>query len=158
MKVYLSGGMEYAVHEGQPWRAMMQQWLTESLSHTVFNPNEESDTFFAEKYPSVNIRELKQTDITKYVEIIEQLVRLDCDEIVKRSDYVICYYDESAQRGAGTKGEITIAKYFGKPVYMITAMPMDEIPGWVLACATHLFSDFEALKRNLLAHYGKPGI
>ena len=68
---------------------------------------------------------------------------------------MICYYDESAQRGAGTKGEITLAKYFGKPVYMITAMPMDEIPGWVLACASYLYPDFEALKRSLLAQYGK---
>ena len=158
MKVYLSGGMEYAVHEGQPWRAMLQRWLTENLSHTVFNPNEESDAFFVEKYPSANVRVLKQTDIVKYIEIVEQLVRLDCDEIVKRTDYVICYYDESAQRGAGTKGEITLAKYFGKPVYMIIAMPLDEIPGWVLACASRLFPDFEALKKSLLDQYGKTAI
>ncbi|MCX6136886.1 MAG: hypothetical protein NTV54_05250, partial [Ignavibacteriales bacterium] len=90
-----------------------------------------------------------QTKISKYIEIVEQLVRLDCEEIVHRSHYVICYYDESAQRGAGTKGEITLAKYFGKPVYMITAMPKEEIPGWVLACATILLPDFDALKSHL---------
>ena len=38
----------------------------------------------------------------------------------KGSDCVICLWDEGAARGAGTKGELTIARYFGKPVYLVT--------------------------------------
>jgi hypothetical protein len=48
-------------------------------------------------------------------------------------------------RGAGTKGEVTIAKHFGKPVYLVTSMRLEEIPGWVLACVTKIFSRFEDL-------------
>jgi hypothetical protein len=151
MKTYLSGGMEYTADEGHSWRAMMHEWLEKTLSHSVFNPNEESDKFFALHYPSVNIRQLKQQDILRYVAIIEQLVRLDIEEIAQRSDYVICYWDEGAQRGAGTKGEITIAKFFSKPVYLITQIPLEEIPGWVLACSTQIFPGFDELKEHLLS-------
>jgi hypothetical protein len=52
-------------------------------------------------------------------------------------------------RGAGTKGEVTIAKHFGKPVYMVTSMRLEEIPGWVLACTTQTFPDFDGLFRLL---------
>ena len=48
-------------------------------------------------------------------------------------------------RGAGTKGELTMAKYFGKPVYLVTSIPYHDIPGWVLGCTTQLFSSFDEL-------------
>ena len=75
----------------------------------------------------------------------------DCREIAERSDVVICYWDESAMRGAGTKGELTMARFFGKPVYMVTTLPHTEIPGWVLGCTTEFFPSFDQLKTFLLA-------
>ena len=137
--------MEYADNEGRDWRQAVQEWIETELDWTVFNPNSESDRLFKTHHPSVNIRALKSTDTLKYKEIIEKLVEIDCKEIAERSDIVICYWDESAMRGAGTKGEVTIAKHFGKPVYMVTSMPLDEIPGWVLACTAEVFATFDSL-------------
>jgi hypothetical protein len=151
--VYLSGGMEYAEDEGQSWRSEMQRWLERSFGHSVFNPNERSDKFLRDQLPETDFRILKQTNLTEYISLVEQLVRIDCEEIALRSDYVVCYYDQSAQRGAGTKGELTIAKYFGKPVYLVCGMPVMDIPGWVLACATKIFSSFEELKLHLTQTY-----
>jgi hypothetical protein len=148
--VYLSGGMEYADREGRDWRASMQDWLILNLKCRVFNPNVESDSFFATHFPGVDIRPLKESDIVKYASIVSQLVEIDCKEIAEQSDLVICYWDESAQRGAGTKGELTIAKHFGKPVYMVTSVPYTEIPGWVLGCTTLVFSSFDELRTFLL--------
>jgi hypothetical protein len=148
--VYLSGGMEYASTEGQSWMTEMQRWLEQSFSHAVFNPYERSDQFLREHLPEKDFRELKNTDLASYIALVEELVRIDCNEIATRSDYVICFYDASAQRGAGTKGELTIAKYFGKPVYLVCGMPVTDIPGWVLACATKIFSGFDELKEFLL--------
>ena len=74
---------------------------------------------------------------------------IDCDEIALRTDFVVVYWDDSAQRGAGTKGELTMAHFFKKPVYMVTAMPPDSIPGWVLGCVSRVFDDFESLKEFL---------
>ena len=150
--------MEYADNEGRDWRRAMQERIERELGWTVFNPNRESDRFFQTHHPSIDIRALKSTDTPKYKEIIEKLVEIDCREIAENSDVVICYWDESAMRGAGTKGEVTIAKHFGKPVYMVTSIPLDEIPGWVLACTTIVFSTLDELFTflNTLNHQTTP--
>ena len=150
MRVYLSGGMEYADGEGVGWRNEMQQWIEQHLQHNVFNPNVESDRFFAQHYPSLDFRLLKQEDITRYQEIVRHLVDIDCREIAEQSDYVICYWDEGAAKGAGTKGELTMARFFGKPVYLVTNFPLHELPGWVLGCVTKTFTSFNELKESLL--------
>jgi len=149
LRVYLSGGMEYASDEGKDWRNTLQEWLERELCCSVFNPNLESTRFFATHYPAVNFRRLKKDDPVLYKTIASRLVDLDCAEIAKRTDVVICYWDESAMRGAGTKGELTMAKFFNKPVYIVTAIPQQEIPGWVLGCTTELFPNFEALREYL---------
>jgi hypothetical protein len=150
-RVYLSGGMEYAADEGRDWRREMQDWLERELGCTVFNPNLESEKILGAEARGIDFRSLKTADIGRYTSIVERLVTLDCDEISARTDYVVVYWDDSAQRGAGTKGELTMAHHFRKPVYMVTAVPADEIPGWVLGCVTRIFPDFERLKRFLSA-------
>ena len=147
--VYLSGGMEYAADEGRDWRKEMQSWLERELGCTVFNPNVESDRFLSREIPGIRFRELKTRDIERYRQIVEKVVALDCDEISNRTDFVIVYWDDSAQRGAGTKGELTMARYFKKPVYMVTAMPVEAIPGWVLGCTDRIFGDFKSLQEFL---------
>lgn len=148
-RVYLSGGMEYASDEGRDWRATMHAWLEKELSCEVFNPNLESEAFFRSRYPDVDFRSMKQTDPARYNEIASGLVDLDCHEIAERTDYLVCYWDVSAMMGAGTKGELTMARFFGKPVYMVTTVPHHEIPGWVLGCTTRFFSTFEELREFL---------
>jgi hypothetical protein len=148
-RVYLSGGMEYASDEGKDWRNTLQDWLEQELHFSVFNPNLESARFFAAHYPAVNFRMLKKDNPELYQAIASGLVDLDCSEIAERTDLVIVYWDEAAMRGAGTKGELTMAKFFKKPVYMVTAIPREEIPGWVLGCTTKVFPSFEALKHHL---------
>ena len=149
MRVYLSGGMEYAVGEGAGWRNSLQGWLERTLQHSVFNPNAESDAFFAARYPGLDIRKLKSEDLGRYTDILRLLVDIDTREIAERSDYVVCFWDEGAVKGAGTKGELTIARFFNKPVYLVTDHAHAEIPGWVLGCTTRIFTDFEELKKFL---------
>lgn len=149
MRAYLSGGMEYADDEGAMWRKDLQQWIEQNLGHAVFNPNVESERMFRTSYPDLDFRKLKFENISRYQEILCKLVDLDCSEIAHRSDYVVCYWDEGAAKGAGTKGELTMAKFFGKPVYLVTRYPLHEIPGWVLGCVTKFFGSFEELKEFL---------
>ncbi|HEY6192238.1 MAG TPA: hypothetical protein VI215_07930 [Bacteroidota bacterium] len=149
MRAYLSGGMEYAAGEGVHWRRDLQQWLEQSLKHEVFNPNVESDRFFSAHHPGVDFRALKRDDVSLYRQIAGRLVEQDCREIAERSDYVICYWDEGAAKGAGTKGELTIARFFGKPIYLVTSYPLPEIPGWILGCVTRTFGTFDELKKFL---------
>ena len=151
--VYLSGGMEYAKDEGLDWRSEMEGWIIEHLGHKVFNPNVESEKYLAKSLPNRNFRSLKSTNIKAYTKIVKHFVIIDSKEIATRSDYIICYWDESAQRGAGTKGEFTIAYYFKKPVYMVSNMSFEEIPGWVLGCTTRRFQTFDQLKLFLSKKY-----
>jgi hypothetical protein len=154
-RAYLSGGMEFAKGEGADWRRVMEDWVKKNLGHSAYNPNKESDEYLAEKYPSGRFRDLKDENIEKYTELVRDLIDNDCSEIAERSDYVICNWDESAQRGAGTKGELTMARFVGKPVYMVTQMKLQDIPGWVLGCTTKIFPKFEELQVFLLRHFAE---
>lgn len=155
MRVYLSGGMEYADGEGAQWRTQLQEWLEKELGHEVFNPNVESSRFFAAHYPSVDFRKIKFENIQLYQKIARSLVEIDCQEIAQRSDYIICYWDEGAAKGAGTKGELTMAKFFNKPIYLVTSFPLHDIPGWVLGCSSSIYPNFTALKEELSKKYKK---
>lgn len=155
MRVYLSGGMEYANNEGRDWRQELQQWLGGELGWEVFNPNVESDAFFRTHHPDTNFRSLKSADLVQYRRIARRLVEIDSTEIETKTDILVCYWDEAAARGAGTKGEVTLAKHFGKPVYLVTSFPAEEIPGWVLGCTTLIFSSFDELKMLLLQEHKK---
>ena len=152
MRAYLSGGMEYVNDEGRSWREEMEEWLASALGWESFNPNRNSDALLARRTPDVPFRTLKSTDPARYQQIVEEIVAVDSHEVAEGSDRVICLWDDGAARGAGTKGELTIARYFNKPVYLVTTMPYEEIPAWVLGCTTKRFTSFDELKRYLLAN------
>jgi hypothetical protein len=145
--------MEYAKKGGEGWRRELEGWMRLELRHEVFNPNVESAKFLRRRIPGKNIRALKTSDSEGYMRILRDVVKLDSREIAYRSDYVVCYWDVSARRGAGTKGEVTIARFFQKPVYIVTRVPLQHVPGWVLGCATKIFRTFTQLKRFLLEQY-----
>jgi len=147
-RVYLSGGMEYAQFEGADWRSEIEGWIRKTLGHSAFNPNIESARFL-KKHVRGNFRRLKTENTPRFTEIVGRIVDLDSREIARRTDYVVCYWDRSAQRGAGTKGELTIAKLFDKPVYMVTEVRPENIPGWILGCTTKMFGSFFELKEFL---------
>lgn len=153
LKAYLSGGMEFAKGEGADWRFEMEDWLRKNLKHGVFNPNRESEKFLSKRFPSGNFRKLKYDNLERFTEVVRELIDLDSREIAHRSDYVVCYWDESAQKGAGTKGEITIARFLEKPVYLVTQTKLEDVPGWVLGCTTKIFGSFDELKVFMLEKY-----
>ncbi len=155
-RAYLSGGMEYAQHEGADWRAEIDEWIRTTLHHSVFNPNKESAKFLQKHVPG-DFRRLKTEDTPRFTKIVSRIVDLDSKEIAERATYVVCYWDRSAQRGAGTKGEVTIAKLFGKPVYMVTEVHPENIPGWILGCTTKIFGTFRELKEFLTAEFVRVG-
>lgn len=155
LKAYLSGGMEYAENYGADWRKEMGSWLKKELRHEPFNPVVASEKFLTSAYPDVDFRRSKVDDLKTHLKIAKEIVELDSKEIVLHSDYLICYYDESAQRGAGTKGELTVAQIFGKLVYLVKGMELESVPSWVLGCADHIFNDFEDLKSFLKKKYSK---
>jgi hypothetical protein len=147
--------MEHAKNRGASWRSSLERWLLKNLSHESFNPVRASDEFLTARYPGVDQRRLKEDNLNEFRTFVGQIIAIDLQAIAQQCDYCICYWDRSAQEGAGTKGEITLAKYLGKPVYLVTEMPLKRIPGWVIGCSSEIFSSISLLKKFLRGKYGR---
>ncbi|MBC8345222.1 MAG: hypothetical protein ISR82_08285 [Candidatus Marinimicrobia bacterium] len=152
MKAYLSGAMEFASDEGAGWREDMTLWLDKTVGHSVYNPVLESEALVKE-YGAESYRDWKKNDIQKYSDFIRVCVNRDIDIVRNKTDYLICLWDEGVLKGAGTHAEVTIAYECGKPVYLVNKFPVEDLSGWIMACSTEIFSEFDELKIFLADQY-----
>ena len=152
MKAYLSGAMEFAKNEGASWREEMTFWLDRKLAHSVYNPVVESQSIMKE-YNAEDYREWKNSDSKKYANFIRVCVDRDIKAVRNSVDYLICLWDESVFKGAGTHAEVTLAYDCKKPVYLINKIGVSDLSGWIMACSSEIFTDFDELKLFLLDQY-----
>ncbi len=144
MLVYLSGSIEFAENRGRAWRTELTPFLR-SLGHRVYDPAaDERKNLTA--YEVAHFRRWKTTAPEKFAAAVRKIIHWDLDMVEKRAACVVCYWTAAAGRGAGTQAEVTAAFRSGKPVYLVTALPPAEISGWILACATRVFRDFDELR------------
>lgn len=152
MIAYLSGAMENAENEGSAWRNEISIWLRENLNHSVIDPVDETAQL-VEKTGSQNYRNWKNSDPNKFKKFVRKAIDNDLNSVVNKSDYLICLWNNDVITGGGTHGEVTMAYYHNKPIYLINQLDKIELSGWILSCATEIFSDFESLKKWLLEEY-----
>ena len=141
MLFYLAGSIEYSPDLGKGWRAEITP-LLQSLGHEVYDPALDEMKNLTE----TEVREFRQwktSDLQRFQRTIRKIITYDLDLIEHRCDALVCYWDQYAGRGAGTQGELTFAHRLGKPIYMICDIPVAQISGWLLGCATEVFSTFE---------------
>jgi hypothetical protein len=155
MKIYLSGGIEYANNYGKDWRTEISTWIQQELGRSVFNPTKESIDYFHLKFPSFKRDNLKNLPIPEIREIIGSLINFEISTVMNETDFVICLWDESCYKGAGTQGELTVAGYNNIPVYVVTSLNKDVIPSWIIGCSTEIFDNFDTLKSFLITKYHK---
>ncbi len=144
MKFFLSGGMEYKKDLGKEWR----EWITEQLEkqrHDAINPvrlevlEEEGDDPIQVKLTRMKL-ERDFTAVRKNVR--EHLFRKDMFGI-QLADALLVYYDEATRNGAGTMAEAWESFREGKPVYLVTDFPVEQIPTWLIGETTAIFKDFD---------------
>lgn len=152
MIAYLSGGMEHANNYGAAWRKDITQWLNESLEHSAIDPVIESKKLIAENNAK-DFRNWKETAPDKFIEFIRLAIKKDLDGVVDKSDYIICLWDKSVFKGGGIHGEVTLAHYSRKPIYLVNQLPITDLSGWIMSCATEIVNDFESLKIILYIKY-----
>jgi hypothetical protein len=141
MLFYLAGSIEYSPDLGKGWRAEITTRL-ESLGHQVYDPAlDEMKNLTATEV--AQFRSWKSTDLGRFQQTIRKIIAYDLDLIEHRCDALVCYWDQYAGRGAGTQGELTFAHRMGIPVYLICGIPVEHVSGWLLGCATEVFSSFE---------------
>lgn len=152
MLVYLSGSIEFAEGGGRAWRAELTPFLTGTLGHQVYDPAEDEKKNLTDD-ELANFRRWKIDDPERFRQTVRKIIDWDLDWVEQKADYIICYWDEAASRGAGTQAELTAAYRRGIPVFLVTEIPPSEVSGWVLACATDVFPTFDALRKRLIGRF-----
>ena len=152
MIAYLSGPIENAYNDGADWRNDITQWLEQYLNHRVFNPVTETQSITKELNTD-DFRLMKTTNPEQYKKIIRKIIQVDLDAVVKGSDYLIVNWDKSVFKGGGTHGEITMAHWFKKPVYMVNTLPIEDVSSWIFSCTDFVCNNFDDLKTELKKIY-----
>lgn len=151
MLAYLSGSIEYSPDHGKAWRSALTPFLR-SLGHDVYDPAEDEKKNLTEVERS-EFRGWKHTDLPRFQQTIRKIIAYDLDWIEHRSDYIVAYWDDYALRGAGSQAELSFAHRRGIPVYLVTELPLRNVSGWILGCASEVFPSFEQLKQFMLVRY-----
>ena len=141
MLFYLAGSIEYSPDLGKAWRAEITP-LLQSLGHQVYDPALDEMKNLTETEVR-EFRSWKTSDLGRFQQTIRKIIAYDLDLIEHRCDALVCYWDQYAGRGAGTQGELTFAHRLGIPVYMICGIPVEHVSGWLLGCATEVFTSFD---------------
>ena len=152
MIAYLSGPIENAENDGADWRKSLTPWIKNTLSHKVFNPVIATRDI-TKGLTSSEFRNMKRSNPDKYKKLIRKIINIDIEAVVNNSDYLIVNWDKSVFRGGGTHGEITLAYFLKKPIYLVNNVPFDDLSSWIFSCSTEVFDSFEDLKTHLIKKY-----
>ncbi len=152
MIVYLSGAMENAADEGADWRDELSRWLKSELNHDVIDPVITSQEL-VDKNNANDYREWKALDPDRFIEFVRKAIDLDLDNVMNKADYIICLWNRAVFKGGGSHGEVTMAYFMKKPVYLVNQVPLEELSGWIMSCATKIFPDLSELKKFLCKTY-----
>ncbi len=149
---YLSGPIENAENDGADWRKSLTPWIKSTLSHKVFDPVIATRDI-TKGLTSSEFRNMKRSDPDKYKKLIRKIINIDIEAVVNNSDYLIVNWNKSVFRGGGTHGEITLAYFLKKPIYLVNNVPFDHLSSWIFSCSTEVFDSFEDLKTYLIKKY-----
>ena len=151
MLAYLSGSIEYSPDHGKSWRAALTPFLR-SLGHDVYDPAEDEKKNLTE-VERREFRAWKNSDLPRFQQTIRKIIAYDLDRIEHRADYIVAFWDEYASRGAGSQAELSLAHRRGIPVYLVTELPPANVSGWILGCASEVFSGFDRFKQFMTQRY-----
>jgi hypothetical protein len=152
MLIYLSGAIEYAPDKGKGWRAALTPFLR-GLGHEVYDPAEDERKNLSD-HEMRHFREWKRSDLNRFRATLRKIIAWDLDWVEHKCDCVVAFWDEHAQRGAGSGAELTMAHRRGVPVYLVAGVPVEQVSGWILGCASEVFTDFGQLRSFLQAQPG----
>jgi nucleoside 2-deoxyribosyltransferase len=153
MFFYLAGSIEYSPDLGKGWRAEITP-LLHSLGHRVYDPAEDEIKNLTE-VEAREFRSWKTSDLPRFQQTVRKIITYDLDLIERQCDAILCYWDRHAGRGAGTQGELTFAHRLGIPVYLVCTVPLAEMSGWLLGCATEVFSSLEDFREFMSGRFAR---
>lgn len=170
LTVYLAGSMQFSPDFGEGWRKEITPFL-ESLGLEVldpcklepeklknFRPNrlpKQVYNLHGEKVPIKYWHDLAETNDPKlykrFLRMMRAVIHFDLDIVEQETDFIICLWDETTGKGAGTHSELCAAFRKNLPVYTVATCKM---PAWAKGCCTEIFLTFDDLKKFLQEEYG----
>ena len=156
MRVYLSGAIEYSPDHGRAWRAAITPFLA-AAGHSVYDPALDARKNLT-GHELEHFRSWKHSDLNRFQRTVRKIIQYDLDRIEQQTDCIICFWDEHCLRGAGTQAELTFAHRIGLTIYLVAGMPVSQISGWILGCATHVFAGFDELHAFLVRQSAPVGV
>lgn len=149
--LYLSGGMEKKKGLGSTWRKNVATRVKEMgyfpIDITALDrayAKEHGELFY-----SFN-KSFEKEELLKFKSNIRRhFIYTDIELVLKDTDALIVLWDEAAAGGGGTHNEISEAYSHGIPILMVSSVPVDDIPGWIIAQTTKIFTRWEQLFKYL---------
>jgi nucleoside 2-deoxyribosyltransferase len=134
--VYLAGSIMAAKDGGLAWRADITPHLN-NLGYTLFNPVYDQPRLTGISKDSL-LSLQKTGKIDDYQKACNTVVDTDIS-ILKKASIVVAKIDEGVLNGAGTFGELTVARMLGIPVFAWIDLPggINQVPAWAFGCITH---------------------
>ena len=82
------------------------------------------------------------------------MIQQDLRAVMCQSDYLIVLWDKGVLKGGGTHGEVTMAYWVDKPIFLVVnTLPEEDLSAWIFSCATETLASFDDLKTVLLKSY-----
>ncbi len=143
--IYLSGGMQHAEDLGSEWRKHCANKLKEMKYYPI--DIAKLDKEYTNEYGQLYFLLDKQNHLQYKSNFRRHFIHADIQLIINNSDALVVFYDESVRKGAGTTSEIHEAYSRDVPVFLVSSYKdwVNEVPGWMQAQTTKIFSNFEDL-------------
>ena len=151
MFAYFCSSIDSASSGAKLWRQKLAPFLRERVGHRVYDPAEEEARILTLE-EAANFAHWKTTDLDRFRRMMRRVVAANTEIIEHKADYLICYWDADGGQG-GVPAEVTLAYRKGIPVYLIAAVPIEQVSSWVLGCSDQVFSSVESLKEYLAARF-----
>lgn len=144
--VYLSGGMEHAENDGAGWRKFCSKVLRD-MKYFPIDITALDTEYKKENGDLYNLSKDPEHILERKANIRKHFIYTDLQLVMNDSDAVVVLYDESVRRGAGTISECQVAFLHDIPVFLVSMWEnwCDEVPGWLVALTTKIFTDFDKL-------------
>ncbi len=154
---YLAGPIDWVhLNEAKSWRNYLKPHLNK-MGIGYIDPLEKYGG--TREIRSMLRRLNKDGKINKIRNIVnENVFDQDMDSVIFAT-FTIAYVPIMKDGGeiCGTYGEITMARYLNKPVYIVTnrSLKPNKLPKWAIGCSTVIFESFDELLGYLSATYSE---
>ena len=141
---YLAGPIsDTKIRDARDWR----DWLTEKLGEmgikTLDPLGKYGDRLASVRSKLSNWKRFGNIDAIRLM--VSQMIIPSDLEAVKKCDFVTLNLPAENVELCGSYGEITLAFYLNKPVYIVTKRHLKpcNIPKWAIGCSTKIFTNWE---------------